>query len=326
MRNKSYKPLRLGFAGTPAFAAKILEALIEAGRRPEVIYTQPDRPSGRGRQTQPSPVKLIALAQGIPLEQPTTLKDPGAAQVLADYRLDVLVVAAYGLILPKTVLNAPTQGCINVHASLLPRWRGAAPIERAIMAGDEESGISIMKMDQGLDTGPVYETRALRITRQTDAPALEQALADLGSTALLHCLEHLDQSAPAEQSERGSTYAPKLKRSDAAIRWGETAIHIEQQVRALKGRMPAFAGCGEAQVRVLSAEAEPATPAEKEACRAPGTIMAADKNGIRVACGNGILRITQLQLNLGKGQVMSAADALNGYSHLLGAGCVIHDG
>lgn len=326
MVDKSHKPLRLGFAGTPVFAARILEALIEAGRRPEVIYTQPDRPSGRGRRTQPSPVKLIAIAEGLPLEQPTTLKDPGAVQVLAGYRLDVLVVAAYGLILPQAVLDTPERGCINVHASLLPRWRGAAPVERAIMAGDEETGISIMKMDQGLDTGPVYETRSWPITRETDAPALEQALADLGSTALLHCLKHLDQSKPEEQPERGSTYAPKLNRCDAAICWGETAIHIERQVRALKGRMPAFAGCGEAQVRVLHAEAEPATPAGKEACGVPGTITAADKTGIRVACGDGILRITQLQLNLGKGQVLSAADALNGYPHLLGAGCILHDG
>lgn len=324
--DRASNPLRLGFAGTPAFAAKILEALIEAGRPPAVIYTQPDRPSGRGRRMQPSPVKLIATTEGIPLEQPTTLKDPGAALVLAGYRLDVLVVAAYGLILPRIVLDVPTRGCINVHASLLPRWRGAAPIERAIMAGDEESGISIMKMDQGLDTGPVYETRSRRITGETDAPALEQALAELGSTALLHCLENLDQYEPEPQSECGVTYAPKLNRSDAAIRWGATAIHVERQVRALKGRMPAFATCGQAQVRVLSAKAEPAAPAEKEARGVPGTITAADKSGISVCCSDGVLRITQLQMNLGKGQVLSAADALNGYPQLLSAGCMLHDG
>ena len=317
------RPLRLGFAGTPVFAAKILQALIEAGRRPAVVYTQPDRPSGRGRRVQPSPVKLVAAAEGIPLEQPTTLKDPAAAGLLASYQLDVLVVAAYGLILPSDVLETPEKGCINVHASLLPRWRGAAPIERAIMAGDEESGISIMKMDKGLDTGPVYAARSWPITRQTDAATLEQALAELGSVALLDCLANLDQSEPEPQSERGATYASKLSRSDAEIRWGETALHIERQVRALNDRMPAFAASGEARVRILQARAEQALSSEPVP---PGTIIAADKSGICVACGDGTLRITQLRLNLGKGQALSAADALNGYPQLLSAGCVLNDG
>jgi methionyl-tRNA formyltransferase len=317
------RPLRLGFAGTPVFAAKILQALIDAGRRPVVVYTQPDRPSGRGRRLQPSPVKLIAEAESIPLEQPGSLKDPAAAALLASYQLDVLVVAAYGLILPGDVLETPEKGCINVHASLLPRWRGAAPIERAIMAGDEESGISIMKMDKGLDTGPVYATRSCPIKRDTDAAALEQALAELGSVALLDCLEHLGQSQPEPQSECGATYASKLNRSDAAIRWQGTALNIERQVRALNDRMPAFAASGQAQVRILKAKAEPAVSTQPSA---PGTIIAADKSGICVACGEGILRITQLRLNLGKGQALSAADALNGYPQLLSAGRVLNDG
>ncbi len=317
------RPLRLGFAGTPVFAAKILQALIDAGRQPAVVYTQPDRPSGRGRRVQPSPVKLVAAAEGIPLEQPATLRDPAAAELLASYQLDVLIVAAYGLILPGDVLETPAKGCINVHASLLPRWRGAAPIERAIMAGDEESGISIMKMDKGLDTGPVYATRPWPITRETDAAALEQALARVGSVALLDCLENLDQLQPEPQPECGATYASKLNRSDAAIRWGEAALRIERQVRALNDRMPAFATSDEARVRILKARAEPAVSADPVP---PGTIIAADKSGICVACGEGSLRITQLRLNLGKGQALSAAAALNGYPKLLGAGRVLNDG
>ena len=315
-------PLRLGFAGTPGFAARILEALLAAGRIPAVVYTQPDRPVGRGRKTQHGPVKEIALARGLPLEQPDSLRGLGAAETLSAYALDVMVVAAYGLILPSNVLHTPRYGCINVHASLLPRWRGAAPVERAIMAGDAETGVCIMQMDEGLDTGPVYECRHYPIASDTNGPGLEQALADLGAEALLYCLDHLAELTPEPQSEGGATYAPKLTRQDAVIHWCRAAPELARQIRALTGRLPAFAACGGVQLRVLAAEAVPGGTADDP----PGLITRADRAGIVVACGQGQLRITRLQLSRGKARPLTAAEALNGYADLLGAGRMLHDG
>ncbi len=322
--SKTSLQLRLGFAGTPAFAATILDGLIAAGREPVVVYTQPDRPTGRGRRPQPSPVKALAQSKSIPVEQPVRLRDPGAIAIMTEYHLDLLIVAAYGLILPQAIVELPTHGCINVHASLLPRWRGAAPIERAIMAGDVETGVCIMKMDAGLDTGPVYECRRCPIKADTDGPSLERTLAALGSALLLHHLNHIGEAQPHPQSEIGATYAPKLTRADAAIRWGGPAPAIERQVRALTGRMPAFASCADTQLRVLEAQAE-AGPADAHR-EPPGVILEASKAGLRVACGQGVLRISRLQLSRGKGKPLSAADALNGYPELLSAGRVLHDG
>jgi methionyl-tRNA formyltransferase len=312
---------RLGFAGTPEFAAGILQALLQAGRTPVVVYTQPDRPVGRGRRLRPSPVKSLAEAHGLPVRQPASLRRPGEAEHLAELDLDALVVVAYGLILPPPVLEAPRYGCINVHASLLPRWRGAAPVERAILAGDTETGVCIMRMDAGLDTGPVYQCRRCPITRETDAPALEGELGKLGQAALLDCLARLPALTPTPQPETGVTYAHKLTRADAEIRWQAPADAIERQVRALAGRLAPFAHADGARVSLLAARALAQAPAAP-----PGTIEAADRRGIRVACGEGVLELTALKLSIGKGQPLSAADAVNGYRNLFAPGKVLGDG
>lgn len=307
-------PLKLAFAGTPDFAARILEALLDAGRVPAVVYTQPDRPAGRGRKLSPSAVKVLAEQHGLPLRQPSSLKDVAEVLALEEQALDVLVVAAYGLLLPPPVLAAPRLGCINVHASLLPRWRGAAPIERAIMAGDSETGACIMQMDAGLDTGPVYLCRRCPITDDTDAASLERQLASLGSEALLHCLERLPSLTPEPQPAEGVSYAAKLTRADAIIQWQRPAVEIERQVRALADRLPPFSQAGETRLTVLAARAE------SGAAGSPGTVLAFGRNGLAVACGEGVLNIQRLRLNVGKGRPMSAAEAANGYAALFAPG------
>lgn len=313
----SSRPLTLGFAGTPGFAAAILAGLVACGRTPVVVYTQPDRPTGRGRRPQPTEVKRLALDLGIPVQQPATLRHPDAPATLAGFRLDVLVVAAYGLLLPRTILDVPSLGCINVHASLLPRWRGAAPIERAILAGDTVTGVSIMQMDRGLDTGPVYLTRSCPIGPTTTGPELEARLAGLGNEALAACLDQLPGLQPAAQPETGACYAHKLTLDDARIDWSNPAALIDRQVRALCGRMPAFTFLGQVRLQVLEA-----LPVEPRGAPGPaGTIVAADpRGGIVVACGEGALAIRRLQLNRGKGTPLAAADALNGYPDLFRSG------
>lgn len=304
---------RIGFAGTPAFAATILAALIEAGRRPAVVYTQPDRPMGRGRKTRPSAVKLLAEQNALALQQPASLRSAEAAEVFADYRLDVFVVAAYGLILPPAILDVPRLGCLNVHASLLPRWRGAAPIERAIMAGDPETGVCIMRMERGLDTGPVYARERTAIEPTDDAASLEARLARLGSTLLLACLADLPTRSPTPQPESGVTYADKLTSADARIDWARPATDIERQVRALRDRLPATTAAGGTRVAVLDACAEPQPPGTTVP---PGSILEAGRDGIRIACGRGVLAVLRLRLNVGKGKPLSPAEAINGYARL----------
>lgn len=320
--------LRLGFAGTPDFAATLLAALLRAGRRPAVVYTQPDRPSGRGRRLQPPPVKRLALQEELEVLQPESLRGPGHEETLAAFGLDVLVVAAYGLILPPAILQGPRFGCINVHASLLPRWRGAAPVERAIMAGDAETGVSIMQMDRGLDTGPVYLQKRCPIHAHTDGPTLEANLATLGGQALLECLERLPELCATPQPEAGATYAPKLTQADRAIDWPRPAPHIDRQIRALCGRMPAFTGVDGVRVTILKAgAAEPQSGsgawASGESPPAPGTLLATTGAGITVACGEGALTVSRLKLSVGKGRTLEAGDAVNGYPHLFAPGVVL---
>jgi methionyl-tRNA formyltransferase len=299
---------RLGFAGTPEFAATILDALITAGHTPLVVYTQPDRPAGRGRKSAPSPVKILAAQQGIEIRQPATLKGSGAAADLAALELDTLVVAAYGLILPEAILGGPRYGCINVHASLLPRWRGAAPVERAIMAGDPETGVSIMQMDAGLDTGPIIRQVGCLIEEATTGGELEATLARLGARCLLECLSDLGGLDPKPQDDTLATYAHKLTPADAGIDWTRTADAIERQVRALNPRMPATCWSGDLRIRVLRARATAGQGGT------PGRIIAADKSGIRVACQDSTLVMETVQLNRGRGRPLSAADAVNGYA------------
>ena len=312
------KQARIGFAGTPEFARTILEALIKGGYPPVVVYSQPDRRKGRGRKMLPSPVKALAVANEIPVETPGSLRKLEAQEILEGYRLDLLVVAAYGLILPQPVLDAPTHGCLNVHSSLLPRWRGAAPVERAIMAGDTETGVALMQMEAGLDTGPVYCSATTSITDATEARELEQRLAALGSDLLLELLPRLEQATATPQAEEGATYASKLGPEDSQIEWQRSAIEINRQVRALRDRAPARSQHQDLTLQILAAVPEP-----EPTTAAPGTILALSKRGLYIATGAGQLRITQAQINRGKGKPMSAADLANGYAELLAPGTTL---
>jgi methionyl-tRNA formyltransferase len=303
------RSLRLGFAGTPEFAARILQCLLDDGWLPELILTQPDRPTGRGRKLQPSTVKKIALRESIDLIQPASLK-----QQALPVDLDVLVVAAYGLILPPHILQAPTYGCINVHASLLPRWRGAAPIERAIMAGDDVTGVTIMQMDEGLDTGPTYNRAELPIDAEVTGEQLSEQLATLGGAALLDCLSVLGKVQP-EAQQGIATYADKLTAADSIVDFSAPATQVHNQIRALAGRMPATCTKQDVRVRLIRSEV-----VEGAGEALPGQILSASKKGIVVACGADALCITMLQLNRGKGRPMDAAAAINGYGELFSIG------
>jgi methionyl-tRNA formyltransferase len=299
---------RLVFAGTPAFSVPCLAALIKADYEVACVYTQPDRPAGRGRKLQQSPVKELALARGIPVRQPESLKrDRDEQQVLRDLAPDLMIVVAYGLILPQSVLDIPRLGCVNVHASLLPRWRGAAPIQRAVLAGDAESGVCIMRMEAGLDTGPVYHRRAIALDPGETGGSLHDRLADLGARALIEVLPGiLDGISRAEpQDDALATYAHKLDKAEAAIDWAEPATAIERRIRAFDPWPVATARLDGEVLRIWSAEAstEPASGSE------PGEILSAGRTGIEVATGSGRLRITRLQPP-GK-RPMRAADFLN---------------
>ncbi len=312
--------MRVGFAGTPDFAARILERLLASEFKPAVVYTQPDRRAGRGRKLSPGAVKTLALANSLELCQPPTWKHSDASRGLASFDLDVLVVAAYGLMLPPPVLSIPQHGCINVHASVLPRWRGAAPIERAIMAGDELSGVSIMQMNEGLDTGPVFSTATCPIGSDTTGPELEHTLADLGGTALLECLRSLPTLNPVAQDDAGMRYADKVTSADARINWLAPAVVIHRQIRALCGRLPAFTLIDGCRLRVLEADLD-----ETPSPTVPGEIRAVSKAGIQVGCGTGSLLMKRVQLNRGKGQPLTAADAIHGYPDLFANGRRLDD-
>ncbi len=299
---------RIAFAGTREFAAIILKGLLDAGQRPVAVYTRPDKTSGRGRKVQFSEVKTLALAQDLPIYQPRTLRAAEAQAEFAALKLDLFIVAAYGLILPLPILDAPRLGCLNVHASLLPRWRGAAPIERAIMAGDAQTGVCLMQMEEGLDTGPVFASASVAITDSTTGPDLTMALAELGARELTALLPVLEQTNSVAQDDALATYADKLTDADATPDWSAAAVVIDRQVRALCERQPVTAHIGELQVKLLQT-----SPVATNATQPPGTIEAATKKGIDVATGDGLLRITQARVNRGKGSVLRAADLLNGY-------------
>ena len=300
---------RVVFAGTPEFSVPCLAALIDADLAPVCVYTQPDRPAGRGRKLQQSPVKQAALAAGIPVRQPPSLKrDPAEQEALRALAPELMVVVAYGLILPQAVLDIPRLGCINVHASLLPRWRGAAPIQRAVLAGDTESGVCIMGMEAGLDTGPVYHRLEIPLDPRETGGSLHDKLAALGARALIEALPGiLAGSASAEpQDDSQATYAHKLDKAEALIDWSTPAADIERKVRAFDPWPVAQTRLGDEVLRIWSAGAEgdPDT-----AGAAPGTVLATSRQGIRVATGEGTLTITRLQPP-GK-RPMEAADFLN---------------
>ncbi len=301
---------RLVFAGTPDFAVPGLRACIEAGDV-VAVYTQPDRPAGRGRKLTPSPVKQAALAAGIPVEQPESLKSSAARQRLRDHAPDLLVVIAYGLILPRSVLAIPRLGCWNVHASLLPRWRGAAPIQRAILAGDAETGVCLMQMEAGLDTGPVLLSASMPIGADDTGGTLHDRLADLGARVLADGLRRVSTGEPLHpvpQSEAGITYAHKLDKAEAKLDFSRPASELERKVRAFDPWPVAEADVAGERVRVWRAESRDARPGTRDA-QPPGAIVAAGKHGIDIACGEGVLRILKLQR--AGGRVIDAADYLN---------------
>lgn len=287
--------LRLAFMGTPDFSVPILDALVSAGHEVAAVYCQPPRPAGRGQKEQPSPVQRRAEALGLPVRHPRSLRTAEAQAEFRDLKLDCAVVAAYGLILPQAVLDAPRLGCINVHASLLPRWRGAAPIQRAILAGDAETGVTIMQMEAGLDTGPMLLMDSLPIGPKTTAATLHDALSALGSELIVAALDLLEEGAlpPRPQPEEGVTYAAKLTKEEGRLDFARPAAELDRQVRGLTP----WPGCwfdapnGE-RIKVLAAEPAPGGGA-------PGTLLADD---LQVACGEGALRLLTVQ-RPGKGPV-----------------------
>lgn len=313
-------PLRLAFMGTPDFAVPTLEALAEAGHDIAAVYSQPPRPAGRGHKERPSPVQAYAERYGWPVRTPASLKTAEAQAEFAALNLDVAVVVAYGLILPQAILDAPRLGCVNVHASLLPRWRGAAPIQRAILAGDEETGVTIMQMDAGLDTGPILLQQRVAITAETTAETLHDRLAALGGEMINRALAGLaDGSLMARpQPQDGVTYAEKLRREEARLDWRDSAAALERRVRAFTPWPGAYFEAPVAhprgkkaaeRIKVLAAEVRPESGA-------PGTVL---DDQATIACGAGALRLTRLQ-RPGKAP-MAAAAFLRGFA--LPAGTVL---
>ena len=298
--------MRIVFAGTPDFAVPCLRA---AAQRHEVVavYTQPDRPAGRGRGLTTSPVKLEAVARGIPVLQPESLRRPEPQQALRALAPDLLVVVAYGLILPQAVLDIPTWGCWNVHASLLPRWRGAAPIQRAIEAGDAETGVCLMRMEAGLDTGPVLLSRAIPIGAEETGGQLHDRLAELGAQVLNDGLGLLRAGlvpVAQPQPEAGACYARKLDKAEARLDWSRPAIELARKVRAFEPWPVAEAQVAGERLRIHGAQA-----LERAHSAAPGTLLAAGRDGLDIACGEGALRLRVIQRDGGK--AITAADYLN---------------
>jgi methionyl-tRNA formyltransferase len=303
----SRQPLRVVFAGTPEFSVPCLEACRVSGADVVAVYTQPDRPAGRGRKLTPSPVKQAALAAGVAVEQPESLKSAEAQRALALYRPDLLVVVAYGLILPRKVLAIPRHGCWNVHASLLPRWRGAAPIQRAILAGDTESGVDLMQMEAGLDTGPVLLERRTPIAREDTGGSLHDRLSVLGAEALAEGLARLlagESLVSQPQAEAGIVYAHKLDKAEAKLDFSRPALELERQVRAFDPWPVAEGEIAGEPLRIWAARA-----IEFDHHAAPGSVLAASRDGIDLACGHGALRVTALQRAGGKR--IGAVDYLN---------------
>ena len=285
--------LKIVFAGTPPFAAHHLHALLNSSHEIVGVYTQPDRPAGRGKQLQPSAVKQLALAHDLPVFQPMTLRSEDAQKTLASLNADIMVVVAYGLILPQAILETPRLGCINVHASLLPRWRGAAPIERALLAGDARTGVTIMQMDKGLDTGAMLRTAEVEILSEDDRLSLEHKLEAVGVSALLETLGNIEHclANACVQDDSASTYAAKLEKSEALVNWRHDANAIHRQIRAAVGRTPAYSEYQGERIRLLKANVLPAPTSQ-----VPGVILGIDREGLKVACGDAMLNITVIQL------------------------------
>lgn len=300
------KPLNIIFAGTPDFAARHLQALLDSHHNVIGVYTQPDRPAGRGKKLTASPVKELALANNIPVYQPGSLRKEPAQQELAALNADIMVVVAYGLILPKVVLDTPRLGCINVHGSILPRWRGAAPIQRALWAGDKTTGVTVMQMDVGLDTGDMLLKTTLPIEDDDTSASLYEKLAEQGPVALLQALEGLANGtlAAEKQDETLANYAEKLSKEEARLDWNKSAKQLWQEVRAFNPWPVSYFEHQGNTIKVWQAQVSQAT-----SNAAPGTIISASKKGIEVATGDGVLTLLSMQLP-GK-KPLSVADILN---------------
>lgn len=300
--------MKIIFAGTPEIAATALQILINSEHQICAVLTQPDRPAGRGRKLTASPVKELAEKAKLAIHQPTTLRDATIQHILKAYQADAMIVVAYGLILPTKILNLFKYGCINVHVSLLPRWRGAAPIQRAIQAGDKETGVTIMQMDEGLDTGDILLQKTCAIEVNDTNASLHDRLAELGGEALLETLKQIDHIKPQKQDETYASYAHKISKQEAHINWHKTAIEIDRQIRAFNPWPVAFTQLHDKTLRIWQA-----TIIEKNSQQTPGSIIATSTAGIDVATGEHILRLKKVQLQGGK--VLDSATFINGHKH-----------
>jgi methionyl-tRNA formyltransferase len=314
--------LNIIFAGTPEFALPSLQALLASKHRVLAVYTQVDRPKGRGRRLLMSPVKQLALEKGIPVYQPLTLRDVNEQEKLVRWQSELIVVVAYGLILPRSILVTPAFGCINVHASLLPRWRGAAPIQRAILAGDSETGISIMQMDEGLDTGQIFQQIACKIEKTDTSQTLQDRLSKLGAKALLTSLDTLQQGKYQLQiqNDKDSTYAKKIDKAEAEINWQQSAEAIDRMIRAFNPKPIAYTWRDQLILRIWSAQVVEQTTVNA----VPGVILETKPKGIDVTTGTGIVRLLQLQLP--GGRCLPVAELLHAKSHLFSPGTCLGRG
>lgn len=310
------QPLRIVFAGTPEFAAEHLKALLGTPHQVIAVYTQPDRPAGRGHKLMPSPVKQLAAEHGIAVYQPATLRAPEAQAELAALQADLMVVVAYGLILPQVVLDTPRLGCINSHASLLPRWRGAAPIQRAVQAGDRESGVTVMQMEAGLDTGPMLLKVSTPIAPSDTGGSLHDRLAVLGSQAVIQAVDALAAGTLTGEVQDDSlaNYAHKLNKDEARLDWSRPAVELERLVRAFNPWPVCHSSLNGEPLKVLAATLG-------EGSGQPGQILAASKDGLTVACAEGALRLTRLQLPGGK--PLAFADLYNSRREHFAPGLVL---
>jgi methionyl-tRNA formyltransferase len=280
--------MRVIFMGTPDFSVPVLEALVASGHEIAAVYTQPPRPAGRGKRDRPSPVQARAEALGLEVRHPASLKSAEEQAAFAALDAELAVVVAYGLILPRPILNAPARGCLNIHASLLPRWRGAAPIQRAIMAGDAQTGVCIMQMEPGLDTGPVLASRATPIGAGETAGDLHDRLSEMGAALIVEVLAKLDTLTPVPQPDDGVSYADKIDKAEAAVDWTRPAAVVDRQIRGLSPSPGAWTWIEGQRVKLLGA-----APAAGQG--APGEVVATGPDGLDVACGTGAVRITRLQ-------------------------------
>ena len=302
--------MKIIFAGTPEFAVPSLNALIHSSHTVIAVYTQPDRPAGRGRKLSASPVKTLALQHSIPVYQPVTLRDAQEQKKIQDMQADLMVVVAYGLLLPKPVLEASRLGCINVHASLLPRWRGAAPIQRAILAGDTQTGISIMQMDEGLDTGAVWLKSDCAISPGDTSDSVLHRLANIGAQSLLEAIDIIEQrtATPVAQDSSEATYAAKIEKIEGALDFSQSAVELARKVRAFNPWPIAFCPWEDQVMRVWEA-----LPVDQATDAPPGTVLAINASGIDIATGEGVLRLLKLQLPGGK--ALTAAEFANAHKN-----------